>query len=190
MLLVIHNDPTASQQKIAELTDMSSSMVNNYIKEHQKNKLVTVTGNTNRTTSYHLSASGRNMLISSLLSYSTDIVQIYGAAKRELSASLNKINSHGVNSITLFGAAETCEVVHAAIKETPLKVVAILDNDRNKQGKPFNGLIIQPPELLRQIEFDAVVITSFGKQEEIYKNIIKIRGSDKNIIKLTDLYEV
>lgn len=187
VLMAIYNDPKVSQHKIGRITHLSSSMVNNYIKKLQQGGLVSINGNTNRTQTYHLTSSGHNKFIASLLAYSTEIIQLYGASKQELGKKLNKIYSEGIKSVALFGAAETCEVVYAAIKDTHLTVIAVVDSDRIKQGKPFNGLMIQPPELLREINPDAVLITSFGRQEEIYNRILEIVGERLRVKKLSDL---
>jgi hypothetical protein len=87
----------------------------------------------------------------------------------------------------LFGVAETAEVVYAAIKESSLVVIGVIDSDPTKQGKPFNGLIVQKPERLERINPDAVVITSFGKQEEIHDRIRQLVGDKIRVKKLSDV---
>jgi len=190
VLLAIHSDPKSSQHKIGEVAHLSSSMVNNYMKDMQQSGLVSVDGDSNRKMSYHLTSTGRDMLVSSFLAYSTEIVQFYAAAKHELGRKLNELHSEGIYNVALFGAAETCEVVLAAIKETQLRVNAIVDSEKSKQGDYFNGIIVQHPESLKQIQPDVVIITSFGRQEEIYRYLVDLVGEKLKIIKLTDLYEV
>lgn len=187
VLLAISSTPRISQHKIAEITHLSSSMVNNYMKELQKQGFITVTGNTNRTREYHLASSGQDELISLLLSYSAEIIQLYGGAKREIAERLHHMHLKGIQRVALFGAAETAEVVYAAIKDTPLTVTAVVDSDQTKQGRPFNRLTIQAPEQLSQINADAVVITSFGRQEEIYECVRQLVGKEIKILKLSDL---
>lgn len=190
VLLAIHSDSKNSQHKIGEVAHLSGAMVNNYMKDLQQSGLVSVNGDSNRKMSYHLTSTGRDMLVSSFLAYSTEIVQFYAAAKHELGRKLNELHSEGIYNVALFGAAETCEVVLAAIKETPLRVNAIVDSEKSKQGVYFNGIIVQHPERLKQIQPDVVIITSFGRQEEIYSYLVELVGENLKIIKLTDLYEV
>lgn len=186
LLFAIHENPQISQHAIGRLVHLSSSMVNNYIKMFKGEGLVNMLGDTNRTQSYHLTAHGARALRKTLLSYSAEIVQIYGAVKRELSNILNGFYEEGIRTVVLFGAAETAEIVHAAIKDTELIVIGIVDSDASKHGKPFNGLIIRPPDMLLKMAPDAVVITSFGRQEEIFVSIQKIVGSQMRIKKLSD----
>ena len=187
VLSAIRSAPRISQHKIAEIIYLSSSMVNNYMKELEKHGLITVSGNSNRTQEYHLTSSGRDELISLLLSYSAEIIQLYGGAKREIVEKLRYLHFEGIQTVALFGAAETAEVVYAAIKETSLTVIGMVDSDRVKQGKPFNGLTIRAPEELSEINADAVVITSFGRQEEIYERVRRLVGKEIKILKLSDL---
>jgi DNA-binding MarR family transcriptional regulator len=186
-LQAIHGDPNISQHAIARLTHLSSSMVNNYIKIFQKEGLIRVTGKTNRTRRYHLTTRGHEELITLLITYSAEIIQLYGAAKHQLAKRLQGFSASGIEKIILFGAAETAEVVHAALKEAPLQIVGVIDSDPMKQGMPFNGLKIQAPEALKDLTADAIVITSFGKQEEINKSIRRIMDNEVKVIKLTDL---
>lgn len=187
VLLSIYNAPEISQSQIGRITHLSSSMVNNYIKELQEEGLIEIVGDTNRTFSYHPTRSGKNELMSLLIDYSTEIIQLYGAAKREVAGILNGLHSDGIRLVALFGAAETGEVVYTAIKETPLTVIAVVDNDPKKQGKAFNGLIVQHPEVLKTISVDAIVITSFGKQDEIFDYIKQNLEESIMVIRLTNL---
>lgn len=171
VMLAINEASSKSQHAIARQTHLSSSMVNNYIKSLQHEGLIRVTGDTNRTRRYHLTNRGRNTLRKDFLGYSAEIVRLYGAVKSEISSILREFQDEDIHTVALFGVAETAEVVHAAMKQTDLVIVGVVDSDKKKQGKPFNCLLIQAPEMLRQMRPDAVLITSFGKQEEIYESV-------------------
>ncbi|RPI78477.1 MAG: winged helix-turn-helix transcriptional regulator [Desulfobacteraceae bacterium] len=187
VLLAIRNKTRISQHQIAKLTHLSSSMVNNYMKELQGKKWITMSGKTNRTQSYHLTPGGQAELISLLLHYSSDIIQLYAAAKREVAEKIKTLCAEGVHKVALFGAAETAEVVHAAAKDLPLQIEAIVDSNPDKQGLRFNGLTIQAPEELKGKSMDAILITSFARQTEIQGLIKKILGDAVEIWTLSDL---
>jgi DNA-binding MarR family transcriptional regulator len=187
VLLAIHNDPKTSQHKIGRKTHLSSSMVNNYIRTFQREGMITVNGKTNRTQNYYLTKAGHDQLIALLLAYSSEIIRLYSSAKREVAEKLNHFYTEGIGTVVLFGAAETAEVVHTAAKETPLRVTGVVDSDPAKQGTPFNGLLIQHPGALKQIQADAVLITSFAKQAEIYESIRRLIGKHIKVKTLSDL---
>jgi len=183
----IHNFPEISQRKVGEIARLSSSMVNNYVKELQKQELITVTGNTNRTCEYHLTAKGRDELLSLLITYSAEIIRLYGEAKEEIVRRLHQIREDGVRRVALFGASSTAEVVAVGVNEVGLNVVGVVDSDPKKQRKRFGGLVIQPPEALRDMDVDAVVVTSFGRQEEIHDFIRRFVDPKIRVLKLSNL---
>lgn len=187
VLMSIRNEPSASQHKIAKCTNLSSSMVNNYIRCLKEEGVITVNGKTNRTQSYHLTRHGHNELRESLLAYSIEIVQLYSAVKCEIAHIMKGFYKEGIRTLVLFGVAETAEVVFAAIKTTPLIVIGVVDSDPAKQGQQFNGLIVQEPQKLEEINPDAVVITSFGKQDEIHECIRGLVGDKIRVRKLTEV---
>lgn len=187
VMLAINEAPHKSQHAIGRQAHLSGSMVNNYIKTLKRENLLNVKGKTNRTQSYHLTLEGGKILRRSLLSYSAEIVRLYGTVKRELANILHGFYNEGIRTVVLFGAAETAEIVHAALKETRLAMVGVVDSDPAKHGRPFNGLMIRPPESILEIAPDAVVITSFGRQEEIYGTVKKVVGEGIQIKKLSDI---
>jgi len=187
VLFSIYAEPNASQHKIASNTNLSSSMVNNYIKWLRQEGFITVLGNTNRTQQYHLSETGRFMLRQSLLDYSAEIVRLYGTVKTEIANILRTFYNEGIRTIALFGVAETAEIVFAAVKRSAMTVIGVVDSDETKQGQTFNDLVIKSPEDIKEMRPDAVVITSFGRQEEIYEQVRTISGGEIKIRKLSDI---
>ncbi|MBU1169630.1 MAG: winged helix-turn-helix transcriptional regulator [Proteobacteria bacterium] len=187
VLLTIHEVPAISQTRIGKATHLSSSMVNNYIKKFKSDGLIKVIGDTNRTTSYHLTEAGFDMLSSKLLDYSAEIVQLYTSVKKEIIRILNGFYNEGIRQVVFYGAAETAEIVYAALQETEISLMGVIDGDPQKKGQIFNGYTIQSFEGLKDLKFDAVIIASFGKQEEIYRSIKAVSDGRIVIKRLSDL---
>ena len=179
--------PDSSQHFIAQKSHLSSSMVNIYIKELRQAGLITVSGKTNRTTEYHLTSKGQKKLFQDFISFSSEAVQIYASVKREIIRLLKRYETKGIRTVVLYGASDTAEVVVSAIPHTRLVVIGIVDGDPSKQGHLFNGTLIQAPETISQIDPDAVLITSFARQDEIYNNIETIIGDNIEVLTLTEL---
>ena len=185
VLLAIHHSPDISQQQIGEKTHLSSSMVNNYIKQLKNEGHLRVQGTTNRNQHYYLTATGRRELVESLVQYSGEVIRLYGNAKHEFSRLLGKFHREGIHTVVLFGAAETAEVVCAAMRQTPIRVTGIVDSDPEKQGLAFDRHIIKPPSCLTNLNPDAVIVTSFGQQEEICQTIKALVGDSIPIKRLS-----
>lgn len=182
--------PHSSQHLLAQKSHLSSSMVNIYIKELRQAGLITVSGKTNRTTEYHLTPKGEKKLFQDFISFSSEAVQIYASVKREIIRVLKRYETRGIRTIVLYGASDTAEIVVSAIPNTRLVVIGIVDGDAAKQGHIFNGTLIQAPEAILQIDPDAVLITSFARQDEIYNNIESIIDENIEVLTLTDLQQL
>nr|WP_319394463.1 MarR family winged helix-turn-helix transcriptional regulator [uncultured Desulfobacter sp.] len=190
ILMLIKDMPHSSQHVLAQKSHLSSSMVNIYIKELKQACLITVSGKTNRTTEYHLTPKGEKKLFQDFISFSSEAVQIYASVKREIIRVLKRYETSGIRTIVLYGASDTAEIVVSAIPNTRLVVIGIVDGDAAKQGHIFNGTLIQAPEAISQIDPDAVLITSFARQDEIYNNIESIIDDNIEVLTLTDLQQL
>ena len=150
---------------------MTSSMINNYIRELSKENLISIQGKTNRTMSYNLTPRGTREKMTLLITYTLETTGLYQDAKQEFAQRLQNIYEEGIYNAVLFGASETAEILYNASKSLDLEIIGIVDNDPDKQGKLFGNLIIQTPELIERINPDGVIIASLGRQDEIYAQI-------------------
>jgi predicted transcriptional regulator len=167
----IERNSGISQAKLARKAGISVAMANNYIKELQEQGLLRANGDNNRRTRYTLTEKGENLQRELSLCSSAEVIQMYGATKKVFNAKFRQMHREGVRRVALFGAAETAEVATAAARGTQVEVVAVIDNDRLKQGTAFGNLTVAPPEILDVIQIDAVIITSFAHQVEIARQI-------------------
>jgi len=171
LLLCINKYPDISQKILGEKTCLSSSMVNNYIKELSKDGLLMVAGTSNRSMTYHLTPEGRACLSQSFLGFSAEIVQFYASVRREIVDILAESYLEGIRTMVLYGASDTAEIVYSAIQKTEVVVTGVVDNDPNKIGKLFFGSVIQSPSRINEIRPDALIVTSFARQNEILASL-------------------
>ncbi len=142
-------------------------MVNNYIKQLTADGLLSVSGNSNRSMTYHLTAKGTDYVSQNFLSFSAEIVQFYAAVKREIIEMLEEDYKEGIRTVVLYGASDTAEIVFSAIQNTELTITGVVDNDKEKRGTLFFGQVIKPPSTINKIRPDALIVTSFARQNEI-----------------------
>jgi len=187
ILLTIHHSPDTSQHKIAQKTNLSSAMVNSYIRKLTAEGIVTVSSRNNRDCNYQLTELGKEELTTLLMGYSAEIVQFYAQAKNEISTRIAAlINGTRRVRLVLYGASETCELVMRALDNFPqVEVAAIVDSVPQKQGEAFNGFIVQKPESIPQLQPDCVLITSYAKQDEIYNATKHLETSGIKVRRLT-----
>jgi len=164
-------DSSLSQHKLGESSFLSGAMVNQYLRNLQDKGLIRFVPTGNKTYSYEPTEEGAALRRSMFAAYSGELVRLYSALKRCILEKVSCLEAKGIRKIALFGASETGEVALAALAESPFDVVAVVDNDPEKHGKFFKGHIVCAPEALQYIPIEAVVITSFGHQDEIYAQI-------------------
>ena len=171
ILTALEQNPAISQHTLAHEVGLTSSMVNNYIRELSKNRLISIKGTTNRTMSYNLTSKGIREKMALLISYKLETTALYMDAKKEFAQRLQTIYEEGIHSAVLFGAGETAEILYNASQSLKLEIIGVVDSDPAKQEKRFGNLIIKPPHCIEEIKPDGVIIASVGRQEEIYKQI-------------------
>ncbi len=167
LLLCIMKNSHITQKQLGRETCLSSAMVNNYIKELSKDGLLNVSGDSNRDMAYYLTQDGQEYVSGNFLSFSAEIVQFYASVRREIVELLIKCYQSGIRTIVLYGASDTAEIVYSAVQKTELAVTGVVDNDPQKVGALFYGTVIQSPSRINDIRPDALIVTSFARQNEI-----------------------
>ncbi|MGE4504938.1 MAG: winged helix-turn-helix transcriptional regulator [Desulfovibrionaceae bacterium] len=160
-----------SQFELGRRLKLSGAMVNQYLNRLQEQELVRFLPVNGKSFRYELTSSGESTLRAMFQDYSSETIRLYTAVKGYVHDRLAPLSEAGKTRIVLFGASETCEVVLSAIQGSDFQILALCDNDQAKQGTLFHGYVVCSPVMLEQMEADAVVITSFGRQDEIYSEI-------------------
>jgi predicted transcriptional regulator len=186
ILAAIEKNSQLSQNNLAKEVGLTSSMVNNYIRELSKKNLITIKGETNRTMSYNLTSQGLKEKMTLLIAYTIETTGLYQYAKLEFARKLQKFYEEGIHTAVLFGAGETAEILHNASKSLNLKIIGIVDNDSFKQGKHFGSMVIQSPDIIEQLKPDGVIIASIARQDEIYKQIHSLTAKGIAIKTISD----
>jgi hypothetical protein len=62
-------------------------------------------------------------------------------------------------------------------------VMGVVDSDPLRQGMNYNGVVVLPPDALKDMHPDAIIITSLSHREEIHKKIEDIITQGKTKIR-------
>jgi DNA-binding MarR family transcriptional regulator len=170
-LLFIDADPQISQHRLAKMIGVSSAMANTYIRDMNDAGWIERMGQTNRCMRYYLTPNGRQRKAVFLNRFSKDISRMYSLAKWEFEKKLMIFFNDGLHRVVFFGAADAGELVFNASLNTPMQVLAIVDNDARKHSKRFGGITVSSPELIETYHPDGVIITTFGRVDEIVREL-------------------
>jgi DNA-binding MarR family transcriptional regulator len=184
LLEEIGRNPKVTQNELALKAGVVPAMVNNYIKNFVKDELLLVEGNKTRNVRYGLTPEGERRKFNLLLSYIKETVTLYKNAKEALKTRLKEFKDESIHRIVLFGALDTAELAYNAAEEIGIDVLGVVDSDETKQGREFLGKVIQSPTMIREIAPDAVVISSFGFQNQIYDAIKQLEENGIKVRKL------
>lgn len=171
ILDALSRNPSLSQFELGRQLNLSGAMVNQYLKQLQADGLVEFLPVNGKSYTYALTDLGQQSRRQMFSDYSSETVRLYSTIKEFVLDKLKVLDNKGARKLALFGASETCEVVLSALKDTAFQIMVLLDNDTAKQGQIFNGHVVSAPHVLDQVDCDAVVITSFGKQDEIFEQL-------------------
>jgi predicted transcriptional regulator len=178
-------DSSQSQHALSQGSCLSGAMVNQYLREMQAQGLLRYVPANGKSFHYLLTEQGEEMRRRMFAEYSSELVRLYTAFKNAIMAKLQDLTQRGVRKVALFGASETCELALVAMRESRFEVVALVDNDPEKHGKIFHGQVISSPRVLEDARCQAIIVTTFGRQDEICAQVAPLaRSKHMEIVRL------
>lgn len=183
-----------SQTQLARFSRTSSAMVNQYLAELHREGMVQFAPVNRKSFAYRLTDKGQEARRHMMEQYCAEMVRGFASIKELVRRRLEPLAEGRAPDappcpapqrieplrLALFGAAETGEVVLAALEGTPFAVTLVVDNDTAKHGTPFHGHTVQPPAALLaapgQLAVDAVVVASFAHQRTIQQQLLAMPG--------------
>lgn len=174
LMEAIHQDGSKSQHDMCMEAAMSVAMVNQYVRRMADERLLDLEPVNGKSFHYRLTREGEEARRRYFGQYCAEIVQSYTALKSLVLSKLEPLLERDLLTLALYGASETCEVVLSAIRDTPFRVSAVVDSDPARQGGSFHGHTVDAPEALCRADCKAVVITSFGRQDEIFQELSRL----------------
>jgi DNA-binding MarR family transcriptional regulator len=171
----INSDVT--QAKLAEYIHSAPSMVNNYIKVLEKDGLLIKRKNSKRNVEYLITKKGLDKKNYLLVTFMNELIELYNLTKENIELFIKKMEVQGIKNVVFYGAGETAKVIIKVLKDMPdisLKLLFLIDDDKEKQGKLFEEYQVMSPEKLKEYKFDAVIITSCVYENDILNKLKKI----------------
>ncbi len=98
---------------------------------------------------------------------------------------LNQIINKGFKKILLYGAGEVAEIMLHVINDHqsfPLKVLAVIDDDKNRQDQILVNTDIVSIDQIKHFEHDGILISSYKHHEKIKHKLLDINYPNNKII--------
>lgn len=184
LLQHIENNPDTTQKEIAEIINGAPSMVNVYINELESNNYLVRDYQSAKIVYYRITSEGLKRKNYLLISYMRELLDLYQLAKRNVEGFLKQLKDKGYKNILLYGAGEVAETIIGVIRdkdEASLNILAIVDDDVAKRDKMIMGFKVIPKENIDRYDHDAIIITSYTFEEEIFEKLEELNYPRINI---------
>ena len=166
-----------SQRELAKELNISLGLVNSFVKRMVQKGYCKITNIPKNRVKYILTPKGaaeKTRLTYQYIQYS---YQFYREARKKLSNLFNDLESQGIRRLILYGANDFSEIAYLSIQETPIKMVAVVDDD--KIGAKFLGNRVIGSSMLDSLSFDRILISSLNSTDAVVDKILE-KGISRN----------
>ena len=173
----IEKNPDTTQKEIAKIINGAISMVNVYIDNLEEKKYLKRDYKSSKTIYYNITQEGIKRKNYLAITYLQELLELYKIAEENVENFLLTIENKGYKKILLYGAGEVAETILGVINgrdSETLHVIAIVDDNRDKQNKKLLGYGIISGDEINKYEHDGIIITSYAFEDDIIKRLNKI----------------
>lgn len=175
ILDLIEKNKDITQREISDSIGVAVSMVNNYLDEYEQKGCIKRKYHSPKTVEYFVTRKGieRKKILN--ISYLNESLMVYKFAKENIVTFLNQIIENGFKRILLYGGGEVAEILLQTIafdKNIPIEVLAVIDDDRNKQDNYLVNYKIISLELIHKFDCDGILISSYTNNRAIFNKLI------------------
>ncbi len=177
LLQHIEKNPDTTQKEIARVIDGAASMVNVYIDNLEKQNYMVRDYQSAKIVYYHINPEGIKRKNYLAITYFHELLKLYRLAEENIENFLIRLEDKGYRNVLVYGAGEVAETILGIIKgrtDKPLKVLALVDDDKDRQGMELLGYKIISREEINGYEHDGIVITSYTFEDDITKRLKEI----------------
>lgn len=183
VLDLIEKQTNITQRELSDILGSSVAMTNNYINEYELRGLLRRKYKSRKEVEYLITDEGRERRKLLSIRYLNEVQKKYDAAKDEIINFVNELKEKGFKKIILYGAGEVAEIFLNAIKDQ-IKVLAIIDDDVNKQGKELVNVKIITLSEIENIKHNAILISSYGHQSKMERKLEAMNYPSEKILRL------
>jgi DNA-binding MarR family transcriptional regulator len=172
----IEQNPKVSQRELSNKFGIALGVTNACIKRMARRGLIRLKGFPPRRIAYYLTPKGfaeKSKLMLHFLSYN---IHHYAEMKRVISKKLLEMQEKGVKRVAFYGVSDEMEIAYVTLQGSEMELIGIAAAD--KQGIKFLGYKILSIEELKNLDPDAILITSLQEQPSVIKSLTRQRGWD------------
>lgn len=184
ILNLIEKNSNITQRELCKNIGVSVSMVNYYIEDFVTKRLIKKKKYSTKNVEYFLTKKGSERRKVLNVYYFNESLNVFNSAKENIILFLDNVIKKGFKNILLYGAGEIAEILLQSIvfdKNINLNILAVIDDDKSKQGKSLFNYNIISLEKVKSINHDGILISSFTNRKVILHKL-KALNYDKSRI--------
>lgn len=176
LLQHIEKNPDTTQKEIAKVISGAPSMVNVYIDNLEEKNYMVRDYKSVKIVYYNITPEGVKRKNYLLINYMRELLDLYRLAKENVEKFLLEIEERGYSKLLIYGAGEVAETVLGVVRdrETDLNVIAVIDDDKEKQGKEILGYKIISLDEINNYPHHGIIITSYTFEDVIMEKLKSI----------------
>lgn len=189
ILDIIEKNAKITQRMMSDSIGVAVSMINSYLESYEKKGYIKRKYYSTKTVEYFITKKGieRRKLLN--IWYLQASHGIYMSAKNNITMFLNHIIEKGFKNILLYGAGEVAEIMLQSMNDDqsiPLKVLAVIDDDKNKQNHMIVNIPIISLNDINKFNHDGILVASFKHHDLMNQKLKDINYPKKQTINFFD----
>lgn len=177
LLQHIEENPNTTQKGIAKAVGGAASTVNEYMEDLEGKGYLARDYKSAKVIYYYITGPGITRKNYLSIKYFHELLELYRFAEENIEKFLVELEDKGYEDILMYGAGEVAETILGILKnrtDKPLKVVAIIDDNKERQNSEMLGYKIISREDIKDYKHDGIVITSYTFEDDIRKKLEEI----------------
>lgn len=175
----LSNDVSVTQRELSQRLGIALGLVNSYVKNLVAKGYITVKAIPHRRYAYYLTPKGFAEKTRLAFDMFQDYTRIYRQTRTNLRGLFKEMQESGLRKVVFAGVDEVAEIAYITLQETDLELIGVVDPDR--AGEKFFGKRIMSVEILKDMDNDGIVVTSYLKRDEVFRDLINHGIEEKNI---------
>ncbi len=169
LLEAIAADKPTSQRELSDTLQISLGLVNSFIKRLVKKGYCKITTVPKNRVKYMLTPAGAMEKTRLTYEYISSSYHYFKAAKNRVEDLYSNLQSEGATRVIFYGAGELGDIAFLSIAGTGVRLIDVVDP--RKEGEMFADFIVKAISRLRQVDYDAILVTLLDNHETVLNDI-------------------
>lgn len=163
LLEEIEKDPSPTQRSLSSRLDIALGLVNAYIKRLANKGYIKIKKGPMNRIKYALTPKGFAHRVDLTYHFMQSSISYFKDARQRIDTIYRQMIRDGVKTILIWGDGEVAELAYISVRGLPLSLVGVVDGASHDSD--FFGHVIYSFEDVPSLNYDAILIASFDKEE-------------------------